>query len=399
MSTNTSSLGSKQQAISESTLDDLKEAANKIVPLIKQHRATGNQQRDLAPEVMQAIIDAGLFRLYQPKAWGGSELDPRAFWSVQAIFAEHCLSTGWVHGVLSVQSFVMAQFGQQAQADVWAQDPDVLVSSSFQPTGKVSEVEGGYRLTGHWTFSSGSSFAKWVLVGALVYPNGEKKPPQMALFLVPRGDYQIKDTWHTFGLRATGSNDVVIEDAFVPQHRMLLPAAGIVPEVADSADAPALYQLPWLYIFTGGISYLGIGACRGALNNFITVAKTRRAIITGKAVKEDPDVNRIIAKTQAALASATAIYEQHIANMFTAIEQQQRMPFSEGLLQRSQMMGVMRNLTACVDAMRLLLGGRGVREDSPLTQCWLDMNAACAHPGNDPRAIELLFGQSQLTED
>lgn len=382
--------------MNQQTVSDLQQKARQILPLIEQHRARGIENRDLAPEIVQAITDAGLFRLYQPAAWGGAELDPRDFWSIQAIFAESCLSTAWVHGVLSVQSFLMALFNQQAQADVWAENPDTLVSSSFQPTGKVTKVEGGYKLSGHWTFSSGSSFADWVLVGGLIFSEGEGQPPQMGLFLVPRSDYQIKDTWHTFGLRATGSNDVVIEDAFVPEHRLLFPGPGMVPNVSSDESLSPLYQLPWLYIFTGGVSYLGIGACRAALNDFIEIAKSRRAILTGKAVKEDPEVNRIIAKTQGALLSATAIYQQHLARMVACVEAQEPMPESEGLLQRTQMMNVMRDLTAHVDAMRLLLGGRGVREDSPLTQRWLDMNAACAHPGNDPRAIQLLYGQSQL---
>jgi len=399
MSTNTSQKAMNSTTTNEVTLEDIKQKANNLVPLVKQYREWGNQHRDLAPELMQAIIEADLLRLYQPAKWGGAELDPCSFWAVQAIFAEHCLSTAWLHGVLSVQSFVLAQFNDEAQADVWEENPKTLVSSSFQPCGKATAVEGGYQLSGHWTFSSGSSFAKWVLVGCLMHPNGKEQPPQMGLFLVPRPDYQIKDTWHTFGLRGTGSNDVVIENAFIPEHRMLLPAAGIVPELSSNPDVPALYQLPWLYIFTGGISYLGIGACQGALNDFIEIAKSRRAILTGKAVKEDPDVNRAIAKTRSVIANATATYERHVANMFLAIEQRQPMPFSEGLLQRGQMMNVMRDMTACVDSMRLLLGGRGVREDSPLTQRWLDMNAACAHPGNDPRAIELMFGQSQLQTD
>lgn len=381
------------------SVSELQHKARQILPVIEKYRSKGNQQRDLAPEIFQAISDAGLFRLYQPSAWGGAELDPRDFWSVQAVLAEACLSTAWVQGVLSVQSFLMALFNQQAQNDVWGETPNTLISSSFQPTGKVTQVEGGYNISGHWTFSSGSSFANWVLVGGLIFPEGEGKPPQMGLFLVPRSDYEIKDTWHTFGLRATGSNDVVIEQAFVPQHRLLLPGPGILPNVVPAEGLSSLYQLPWLYIFTGGVSYLGIGGCRGALNDFIDVAKTRRAIITGKAVKEDPEVHRAIAKTQGALTSAKVMYEQHIANMWGYIDRQEVMPESEGLLQRSQMMAVMRDLTAHTDTMRLLLGGRGVREDSPLTQRWLDMNAACAHPGNDPRAIEMMLGQTQLSLD
>lgn len=367
--------------------------AQALQPLISQYRQWGQQHRDLAPDLVAALHDAGLFRLYQPKRWGGAELDPREFWSIQAILAECCLSTAWVQGVLSVQSFLLALFPEQAQADVWGHDTTALVSSSFQPTGKVTAAGDGYTLSGHWTFSSGSSFAQWVLVGGLVTVTGQ--PPQMALFLVPRSDYQLNDTWHTFGLRATGSNDVVIEEAFVPRHRVLFAGAGMVPNVTTNTLS-ALYQLPWLYVFTGGIAYLGIGACRAALADFIAIAKTRRGIVTGKAVKEDPEVHRTIATTQAAINRATALYHTHIAAMMQHIAQRQPMADNQGVLQRVEMMGVMRELTRCVDAMRLLLGGRGVREDSPLTQHWLDMNAACAHPGNDPRAIEHVYGLAQL---
>lgn len=374
----------------------LLDKARNILPVVDQYRAWGTEHRDTAPQIIEQLNEAGLFRLFQPKSYGGEELDPRAFWAIQNVFAERCLSTAWIHGVLCVQAFVLALFDRQAQDEVWGESASTLVSSSFQPVGKVEVKDGGYRLSGHWTFSSGSSYAKWAIVGGMVYPNGNDQPPQMGLFLLPRDDYQIVDTWHTFGLRATGSNDIIADDVWVPAHRMYLPSAGMVPDLSRAGELPALYQLPWLYIFSSGISNLGIGGCRAALNDFVDIAKARKSIVTGKATKEDPDALKLIAKARTALVNAHMMYNRHVDEMLDFIDRGEDMPLDYGLLLRSQMTGLMRELTQYVDQMRLLLGGRGVREDSPITQHWLDMSAACAHPGNDSRGIEALYGKMQL---
>src|SRR3546814_512598 len=188
--------------------DSLVARARALAPQIQASVEAVDQLRDVPAETIKAIQEAGLFRIFQPTRWGGLQHDPRMFFDIQNALAEVCASTAWVYGVLCVQSFLLTLLDKQAQADVWGENAEALISSSFQPTGKVEVVKGGFRFSGRWTFSSGSSHAQWALVGAMIPPQSDGGQSEMRLFLVPRKDYEIIDTWHTFGLRGTGSNDI-----------------------------------------------------------------------------------------------------------------------------------------------------------------------------------------------
>ena len=377
--------------------NELLDRARTLLPLVRTHAERNNQQRDVAPEVVAALKEAGLFKLLQPAAWGGYEASPLTFYGVQNLIAEACASTAWIYGVLSVQSFILALMDRQAQADVWGEDSNTLMSSSFQPVGKVQPVDGGYRISGRWTFSSGSSHARWVLVGSLVPPAAEGQPPHMRLFLVPRADYEIVDTWHTIGLRGTGSNDIAIDDVFVPAYRTHQPSPGIVPTTGAGHLAP-LHRLPWLYMFTSTVSNLGIGMGRAALNTFIAIERERVSILTGKAAKEDPAVHSAAARLSAEIAAMEAMYQRHIGNMMELIERNEAMSMTDGLMQRTQLTSALRRIAAIVDDMQQLLGGRGIRLDSGLVHIWLDLCAARAHPGNDPGMIAPAYGKSLLDQ-
>lgn len=366
-----------------------------LLPLIRAHADGNDARRDVAPEVIAALKDAGLYKLFQSAAWGGYEADPRTFYEVQNLIAEACASTGWVFGVHSVQAFLLSTMDRQAQADVWGDDPDTLMSSSFQPVGKVRAVDGGYRLSGRWTFSSGSSHAQWALLGALVPPAQEGQPPHMRLFLVPRADYRIIDTWHTIGLKGTGSNDIEVEDAFVPAYRTHAPTPGILPTVTATQLSP-LYRLPWLYVFTSTVSNLSIGMARAALAAFLDIERVRVSSLTGKAGKDDPAVHGAIARLGAEIDAVDTMYKRHLERMMGHINRGEDMPLADGLMQRTQLTSVVRRLAALVDEMMQLLGGRGIRLDSPLTRVWLDFCAARAHPGNDPGMIAPVYGKNLL---
>jgi 3-hydroxy-9,10-secoandrosta-1,3,5(10)-triene-9,17-dione monooxygenase len=150
------------------------------------------------------------------KRWGGYEMDPEAFYAVQMTLAEGCMSSAWVLGVVAVHNWQLALFDAQAQADVWSEDPTTLISSSYMPRAEVTPVEGGYRISGRWGFSSGVDHCDWAFLGGLV-PDPEGGAPDYRTFLVPRSDFEIDHNWDTLGLRGTGSHDVTVKDAFRPR--------------------------------------------------------------------------------------------------------------------------------------------------------------------------------------
>jgi 3-hydroxy-9,10-secoandrosta-1,3,5(10)-triene-9,17-dione monooxygenase len=156
----------------------------------------------------------------------------RPFWAARAALdeavlitatvAEGCGSTGWIQGIFSDHCATLGMFDGQAQKDVWGASPDSLISSGFMPVGKAVRVDGGYRLAGRWPFSSGCDHADWALVRSFVPAAVDTEPAELYMFLVPKTDYTIIDTWHVMGMSGTGSKDFQLKgEVFVPAHRAL----------------------------------------------------------------------------------------------------------------------------------------------------------------------------------
>ena len=191
------------------------DAVQDLLPQFRE-RAEEAERLRVVPEASIKDLEAsGFFRLLQPRRFDGLESDPLDFYTAVRMIASACGSTGWVSSVLGVHPWQVALFHDKAQQAVWGEDTSTRLSSSYAPTGKALLVEGGYQLSGRWSFSSGCDHASWVLLGGLV-TNDEGQIVDFKTFLVPRPDYTIEDVWNVVGLRGTGSNDIVVDDVFVP---------------------------------------------------------------------------------------------------------------------------------------------------------------------------------------
>jgi 3-hydroxy-9,10-secoandrosta-1,3,5(10)-triene-9,17-dione monooxygenase len=364
--------------------------AREIAPRLRARQAEADRLRDVPAESMAELSDAGLLRLFQPTKWGGYECDPRVLYAVQSVIAEGCPSTAWVLGVLSVESLLLGRHDDLIQEEVWGSDGKALISSAFAPGGTAEPVDGGYRLSGRWTFSSGSSFAQWAMVGARV---ADASPSAgMNLFMIPRSDYAIEDTWNTFGLRATGSNDLVGTDMFVPAHRRLTMDFGIQNVLHAALPTSPLYRLPWQYVFTGTVVNFAIGAAREGLRAFIEMAQTRVSMFTGVALKDDPVAAKAAARLHAEIETAEAMIERHIARQLDYVTRDEVISMPEALRIRTQQSSQVRKLAALVDDLMLLQGSKATALSSRLTQMWLDLMAARTHIGNDPTAMSTNYG-------
>ena len=193
--------------------------ARALIPVLRARALETAKLGQLPPATIDDFQQAGFFRIMQPKRYGGYELPPHAFFEVQMLLAEGCMSSAWVLGVVAIHNWQLGMFDARAQQDVWGKDSSILISSSYMPVGKVKHVDGGYRLSGRWGFSSGSKHCEWVFLGAVIPPKSEGDAPDYRTFLVPRSDYKIIDNWDVSGLEGTGSHDIVVEDAWVPEHR------------------------------------------------------------------------------------------------------------------------------------------------------------------------------------
>jgi 3-hydroxy-9,10-secoandrosta-1,3,5(10)-triene-9,17-dione monooxygenase len=195
-------------------------AARAMGPALRERSAHCKAQSRVPDETIQDFHDAGFFKILQPEQWGGYAMDPQVFYAVGIEVAKSCMSSAWVLGVVAVHNWQLAVFDDQAAQDVWAEDPTVLISSSYAPVGKVQVVDGGFKLSGRWSFSSGSAHCKWAFLGAVVpTPEAPFDMGNYRTFLVPIEDYEIVDNWDVVGLQGTGSHDIVVDGAFVPEHR------------------------------------------------------------------------------------------------------------------------------------------------------------------------------------
>src|SRR3954447_22259781 len=205
--------------------------ARALIPELRDRASQTEELRRLPPETERDLHDTGLFRIVQPKRVGGSEFDYVALVDFAEAIALADASVAWNLANLSSHHWMLAMFDPRAQDAVWKQNPDALIASSFVfPAGRARRAEGGYLLHGHWPFSSGVESSEWNMLAGIVASDDEADGIEYRIFLLPKRDYRIIDSWHAAGLRGTGSNDVEADEVFVAEAMTL--------EVADLAGGP-----------------------------------------------------------------------------------------------------------------------------------------------------------------
>ena len=204
-------------AESEPTLATLLEAIDRLAPTFSARAAVTESGRSLPPETMRDLFDNGILRFFVPRRFGGLELEWGAQLALGRRLAHSCASTAWITTVVGSHSSYLGRMELAAQQDVWGDTPDVLIATgSVSRNVKVEPVDGGYRLSGRWSFCSGVDHAGWALLRA-----SATNDHRQSYFLFPRSDFTIVDDWFVSGMSGTGSKSVMIEDAFVPTHRTL----------------------------------------------------------------------------------------------------------------------------------------------------------------------------------
>jgi len=265
--------------------DELIRRATELQPLLARNAAQAEADRRIPEENIEAIRDAGLFKLMIPKRLGGHETTIKTQLEVTAALGEACGSTAWVVALTNVCAWFTGLFCDQAQRDVFGADPDARVAGVFAPSTGVEKVDGGYRVSGKWAWSSGSLHATWAYVGVLqLGPDG---PIDMGVVLMPMSELSIEDTWFVAGMKGTGSNTVVAEDVFVPEHRYMSMMAGFQGIYPTEHTDEALYRaafMPFAALILCG-PLLGLG--RAALKIAIEKAPKRAVSYTRLATQAE----------------------------------------------------------------------------------------------------------------
>src|SRR5436305_6271642 len=255
------------------TPDEFLGRVRDLLPGIRERASRAEQLRRLPDETFADFQEAGVLRAIQPRRHGGFELDPGTFYQAVTEVGAVCGSTGWIFAVMGAHNWHLALFPAQAQDDVWGEDDSVQLSTSLAPTGMVERVPGGFRLSGRWSFSSGCDHCQWVVLGGIAPPvetsHEAGGPPDARTYLLPRSYYAIDDKWYVMGLCGTGSKDIVVKDAFVPEYRThsYLDAFHLKNPGLAVNNAP-LYRLPFGLVFSYTLGAAAIGVAVGALAAF-----------------------------------------------------------------------------------------------------------------------------------
>ncbi|SUA78327.1 Flavin-dependent monooxygenase, oxygenase subunit HsaA [Nocardia otitidiscaviarum] len=366
-----------------------------LLPAIRERAVQAEEQRRIPDATIAELTAAGVFRMLQPARFGGAEASPVAFYEVIRAIATACPSSAWVASVLGAHPWQLALFDDRAQQDVWAENPDTLVSSSYAPTGKLTAVEGGYEICGRWSFSSGCDHAQWVFLGALV-PSDQGM--DYFTVLVPRSDYVIEDVWDVSGLAGTGSNDIVIDKAFVPAYRAYSAEdqANLVGP-GQELNTAALYKISFGSVFSNTITAPIIGAAQGAYEAHIARQRERvRLSYGGQKVAEDPFAHVRIARAASEIDAAILQMERNIGEQLRYAEAGEEIPFESRLrARRDQVRGTERALEA-IDLLFKNSGGHSIRRPNPIERHWRDAHAGSVHAINDVERALAMFGKGAM---
>jgi 3-hydroxy-9,10-secoandrosta-1,3,5(10)-triene-9,17-dione monooxygenase len=351
--------------------------------------------RRLPDDTFDGYQRSGLLRALQPRQWGGFELSPLTFFEAVADVAAACPSSAWFLSVVGVHSWQLGLFPEQAQRDVWGKDTSVLVSSSYAPTGKVERVDGGFRLSGRWSFSSGCDHCQWVFLGGIAPSDGPT--PDLRTFLLPRSDYRILDNWHVAGLAGTGSKDIVVEGAFVPEHRThRFVDAYMFQNPGQAVNTGPLFRLPFGCLFAFCIAVPAIGAARGALEAYRTYMQAKVAAYDGSKVADDPFAQRRLSEAAVEIAAAEAdVYDTWKA-MCTQAEAGDTIPLSARARARWSAANIVLRGVRAVDLLFEASGGRALFLDNPMQRYFRDVHAMRAHALNNPDKASQVFGYAEL---
>lgn len=374
------------------TREELVNRAAELVPLLQKHARWAEDNRRLHEEVVEALSDAGVFKLRRPKRYGGYEADTRTLVGVATELGRGDGSASWVGSVYWIPGWMACLFPDAVQDEVFS-TPDTRVCGTLSPSAMASAADGGVTVTGKWQFISGAHHAHWQeIIAIFVPPEGEPYP---IMALVPMSDLLVVDDWHTAGLKGTGSISTVARDVFIPQERVLpLPAVlqGQTASVAN-ADSP-IYRVPLLP--TAAASSVGtmVGLARGAMDTFLNRLPNRKITYTGyESQKDAPITHHQVAEAAQKVDQA----EFHAHRLATLVDTKgvegSEWKLEERARARADLGTVVKLAKETVDILASASGGSSIYLDVPIQRYSRDVNAINQHALMHPNTNAELYGR------
>ena len=375
----------------EEAIKRAKNLATKIKPRFK----ITEELRQQPQENIQDFIDSGLVRAMVPKRWGGHELGFNTLFRTAAEVAKADPSAGWVYSLLVAHGWMLAFFSDEAQRDVWETDPDATIATTFNPFSgnEMVSVEGGYRVSGQWGFSSGIDHSDWVLIQGNIDVNEDGAAKEIVLILVHKSDFNIQKTWNTIGQRGTGSNTISLENVFIPKYRTVdMVAWSQRGEGSDErTETNFVYSHP---LFAGLVACLVsavVGASMGAyeiwrdsIRNKVSLTNTKVADYTHQQIR--------MAEVAASLESIEGLMEKVVNKLDSGdpIDTYERLRIRRNYAYIAK---------SCNKAVRTIVDASGAGtmfEASPLQRYWRDVQGSSMHHTLNMDWVGEMFGKVEL---
>ncbi len=394
------------RAVSPPSPEELIQRARDLVPEIRARAEETERNRRISPDIIAKVREAELLRTTRPREFGGFEYDAVVALEIALTISAACASTGWaVNGALS-NGISFGHYPIETQRELWGDGSDPFSCACFAPTGIAVPVDGGYRLSGKWSFASGVDHASWIRLGAFIRspdsgdaePDDGAKPGNGAFFLLPIGDVEIVDNWFVYGLCGTGSKDIIVENAFVPDHRVLRfsdTRAGRTSG-ADHHNNP-LYRLPLLVLGASMLASTAVGAAKGAVADYLemTNGRTTRGALAGGGFKmaEFATVQLRYAEASAAAEAAELILMNNIRGAMTKLRTGEEITVADRIRIRRDQAYATKLALQAVEALNASTGGAGLQLSNPIQRAWRDVNAVARHVSLNWDAVATMYGQ------
>jgi alkylation response protein AidB-like acyl-CoA dehydrogenase len=363
---------------------DLREKVEQVRalrPLILEHRDESDRERRLAQPVVEALARLGAFKALVPKASGGEEWDLLSFMRVVEELSAVDGSVGWTMGVGSgTGAIVSGWLSAEAGQEIYNSDPIGLTAGAGFPSGRAKPVEGGYRLSGRWSFASGAAHASWFIAG-YVLEGMSPSPGSASLMMVQPRDVTVLDTWSVGGMRGTSSHDFEVHDVFVPARYE-----------ADPVGRPPLhpgplYRLPFRQALVAGLGPLALGMARSALDYFTELMTTKSDRRSGARMGDRQTVQERLAQAEATVRSARAFLYETAAETWKIVCAGDTPTERQAALWRLAIMHAAATGRQAIDVVYHAAGTTGIRTSSPLERHFRDVHVATQHRGGSPEEM------------
>lgn len=357
------------------TAQELIGRARELAPGFAARAQRTEDNRALLDEGLCEMIDAGLLATLTPKVYGGHELPVATMSHIVATLSAACPSSGWVSAFYMGAAWRAMIFPEQTQAELFADKPYLLNAGQAAPLRDVRRVTGGYRLTGQTPWSSGSVHAEWVTFMGVA--QGGDAPPEPLVFMVPRAETELVDTWQVAGMRGTGSNDMRVEDVFVPAHRSASFVAVLEGKSAGQALHGAMYRLPFIPFLMCEVVPVLVGALRGAAQAMVARTHERHATFTGANAANRQAAQMRLGRGLASADAAETLLEAYLERYMSERAQQTELADRATMkLKAAFITDLCRN---AINDLARGFGGDGFREQSPLQRYFRDINMLAVH--------------------